>query len=418
MDEFIIVIILIVVSYLWDFIVKKLRAGEATAEDEVSLADEYVACEALVSRVEEQSEGLAATRAWRNAVGAIYTKVLMPKAYGLVQYVQMAQAAGNTSVGWSIHHRRLTLTRLADALEGYCLASEMGSTASTYVGSELYATLDELRSEVGGLFPVYPNPDVVLAVDLPREALEHLYAAWGPAIFADVATAILDRETAEVFLARIESDQNALYAPYGQPPSYVRGQVIARAMGQDFRGSQGTGDLYVTASTGERFVLPAELVVEDVLAHARRMVRRRWSALENCTLRAIAAPVGAAGAAVAAERVIPPKPAAEPTVAPARQPTPREEPRPKTDAYAQRAETRAAARVRHGNEERETSRRTRAQHSEEDPLLRKKRMHAEAFEAARRRDRPAPKGARRARSRGDRRAVIRDAVILSETLQI
>jgi hypothetical protein len=165
--------------------------------------------------------------------------------------------------------------------------------------------------------------------NIDRSTLQHMYAAWAPTLFGDVASAMLDPEPVRAELHGLETGRGWI-SPPAEPPDFLRGVAMAAALQVPFRGHAPDDELLITSSLGHQFAMPEAVLREDIHQLATLLARRRWAALGNRTLEAvteyetIAAPLMEAKKAAAPRPVkaSTPRPATPPVAGRARKPRP------------------------------------------------------------------------------------------------
>ncbi len=282
-DDSIINIVIAAVFYvgysLWEAYQKRQESGPG-------LGDEIAEIREFIQHLETRAQQLAHYGTWRRVSGPLWIHILMPKAQGLLGYAHRLGETDPDGAGWKLAHRREQLEWLADQLDD--LARSEHGEIPPWVGSALYIALDELSGEVGSAFTAYPDADILARGVANRADLQHLYAAWAPTLFPDIATAVLDETSAREALGYIETTMGAHEAlEAGEPPEWVRGAVIAQVLGQKFRGHAPSGELIIRSSSGQRFALPEEIVAEDLAEITRRLHRRGYASLGGRTLETV-----------------------------------------------------------------------------------------------------------------------------------
>lgn len=247
-----------------------------TEDDGPSAADELAATEALAAEVATGAQRLGSTQAWRGPIGPVWLHVLSPKVDALLGFARKLPEANNPQLVWSASYRRQRLEWLMEQLA----SGAQGGSSGLWIGSALMNALDEIEDEVGTLFQVHADPDLVSAGgQLTRESLQHLYAAWGGVLFADVATAALDPAAARDAMRAVEVSKEAHVAQPGSPPDYLRAVAIGAVLSEPFRGHLPDGELIIQTTYGTRFALPAPPMVEDITALAVAIAARQFGAL-------------------------------------------------------------------------------------------------------------------------------------------
>ncbi len=272
-------IFLAIVFYaIYAVIEARKQANEEPESPEVEAAHARV----LRARLEATEQVLGSGPGWR-VVGPVWRHVLLPKVLGLIN-----MAEGSSALTWQLGLRRERLEYLADELERHALAAHAGE--GTWIGAALWIALAELEQEGQRVFPAYPDADAIARQKtITRESLQHLYAAWAYELVPDVITAVLDPTLARAQLRLLEEDRTAAQsADNGEPPPYLRGVAIGRALGTSYRGHAPGKELVIATSLGSRFALPEEILRADVEAITDRLVRRAWSGLGNRTLAQLA----------------------------------------------------------------------------------------------------------------------------------
>ncbi|HIA03288.1 MAG TPA: hypothetical protein EYN06_00380 [Myxococcales bacterium] len=183
--------------------------------------------------------------------------------------IQGAQEAQGSMSSWVIDGWRGRLEAGVNSLVAHSQRLSQGESSFLWVGAVLNQSMDDFVEETEQVIGADPNLDVLRAQHLDRGDLQHLYAVWADRIFADVATAVLDPENAQLVLNAIQGEEQALWGEGSEPPPIVRAHVLALVLKSTFEVQKhgewrGQKELFVTDSTGARYALPVMVVLEDI----------------------------------------------------------------------------------------------------------------------------------------------------------
>jgi len=205
--------------------------------------------------------------------------VLKPQVAQLIWQASEAIQSPSLDVVFSVQRQRVQLSSLTRWLGQETQVIRDGGRPELWVGQALLDGLPELTTECIELVPAWPSMEILAQVNLTREEFQHVYAAWAPQVFADVSTAILMPERAQIALEAITSAANANHARGADIPWVIRGHVLSEVLETSFYASSRHNDLAITLSDGETYAVPAAIVAEDIRSLARRMISESFDAL-------------------------------------------------------------------------------------------------------------------------------------------
>ena len=273
--------IVMVLAYLgyavWEAARKKrAQQGQLTGEQLAAQVGE------LTAQAESVGQNMALDPAFRSSVGIVWSEVLIPKLRALQGWASGLGADADLTTLHNIERRAGMLTNLMQSLLRHAQRED------GWVGMVLYVSLDELRQEVQSRFSAYPNLDVLGAHELTRGVMQHVYAAWAPTLFGDVATAALDPASAREALRSLEQMPSSHIGRPGEPPDHLRGLVLAQVLGEHFRVPIPDGAYVLTTPMGRGIRLPANVLIEDIEPIVKRLAQGHLAALGGRSLAQLA----------------------------------------------------------------------------------------------------------------------------------
>jgi hypothetical protein len=209
----------------------------------------------------------------------IVRHVLKPQVAHLMW--QASEVIQNPSIdaAFLVQRQRVQLSSLTHRLGQETQVIQDGGRPEVWVGQALLDGLPELASECIDLVPAWPSMEILAQVNLTREELQHVYAAWAPQVFADVSTAILVPERAQIALNAIASAANANRARGAEIPWVIRGHVLSEALKTSFNAPGGHGDLAITLTDEQTYAVPTAIVAKDIRALVRHMLSESFDML-------------------------------------------------------------------------------------------------------------------------------------------
>ena len=210
----------------------------------------------------------------------LFDNLVKPEVDRLIWQAEMVVQTPTNAAIIALQVQRQRVAMLAHAITEEAHDWARGAQPELWVGQTLLDALPALNSELPTVVGATPDVHVLEEVNLSREELQHVYAAWVSQIFSDVFTAVITPRRARLALQAIEQMGGIHQSHDNVPPLAVRGHVLADILQVPFRPLSAGKDLVIRLSSGE-YALPSNIVIRDVVRLGQILASRPLSGLNN-----------------------------------------------------------------------------------------------------------------------------------------